>query len=82
MCFYGCGLIAEHHVVAVLRCREAGVAVRVVACEICITPFLTMISSVFDLSVRATARGMDSLDTVRSACGQLATERIWSFRSC
>jgi hypothetical protein len=24
LCFYGCGLIAEHHVVAVQRCREAG----------------------------------------------------------
>lgn len=33
LAFYGCGLIAEHHMVAVTRCRnEGGVDVRVVAC--------------------------------------------------
>lgn len=32
LAFYGCGLIAEHHMVAVKRCQEAGVPVRVVAC--------------------------------------------------
>ena len=32
LAFYGCGLIAEHHMVAIHRCREAGVAVTVVAC--------------------------------------------------
>lgn len=32
LAFFGCGLIAEHHAVAVERCREAGLKVAVVAC--------------------------------------------------
>lgn len=84
LCFYGCGLIAEHHVVAVLRCREAGIAVRVVACEHSMHPFMirndhqcTLLTCLWTVCTAVLPHLVHPF-----TCGRLRTERRWGLKRC